>query len=221
MSSLSASRFVCLFQTLLPFPFVLPLCIPWTLSFCLVLYAVIHYVFLCFSASPSHSLSPSLPFLLPHKCCSFFLCLKWMVFLRKSAADCCRARGPECHRSRLIYPPPLSSCYAWSLNFPFLLFFPCFFSQIPPLALPDFSLHLPALIFLCCHLILLEHDTCSVHATGFIFSLWAYSDTWKYDISDSLMSPNVMYSVHIHTWEHFLGHICVHCRSFSTAALPL
>ncbi|TNN29524.1 hypothetical protein EYF80_060327 [Liparis tanakae] len=37
--------------------------------------------------------------------------------------------GPECHRSsRLIYPPPLSSCYAWSLNFPFLLFFPCFFS---------------------------------------------------------------------------------------------
>lgn len=60
-----------------------------------------------------------------------------MVFLRKSAAHSCRARGPECHRSRLIYQPPLSSCYAWSLNFPFLLFFPCFFSQIPPLVLPD------------------------------------------------------------------------------------
>lgn len=44
----------------------------------------------------------------------------------------CRARRPECHRSRLIYPPPLSSCYAWSLNFPFLLFFLCFCSQIPP-----------------------------------------------------------------------------------------
>lgn len=52
-----------------------------------------------------------------------------MVFLRKSAADCCRARGLVCHLSRLIYPPPLSSCYAWSLNFPFLLFFPCFCSK--------------------------------------------------------------------------------------------
>lgn len=55
-----------------------------------------------------------------------------MVFLRKSVADFCRARRPECHRSRLIYPLPLSSCYAWSLNFPFLLFFLCFCSQIPP-----------------------------------------------------------------------------------------
>lgn len=53
----------------------------------------------------------------------FSLDLKSMVFLRKSVADFYRARGPECHRSRLIYPPPLSSCYAWSLNFPFLLFF--------------------------------------------------------------------------------------------------
>lgn len=59
-----------------------------------------------------------------------------MVFLRKSAADCCRARGLQCHLSRLIYPPPLSSCYAWSLNVPFLLFFPCFCSPVPPPALP-------------------------------------------------------------------------------------
>lgn len=125
---------------------------------------------MCFCASPHHLPIPSLPSLCPHKCGSFFLCLKRMVFLRKSAADCCRARGPECHRSRLIYPPPLSSCYAWSLNFPFLLFFPCFFYQIPSLALPDFSLPLPALIFLYCLLPLLEHDTSSVHATGFIFS---------------------------------------------------
>lgn len=82
----------------------------------------------------------------------------------------CRARRPECHRSRLIYPPPLSSCYAWSLNFPFLLFFLCFCSQIPPrplhpltplLSLPIFS------FFLRGRLVLAEHDTRSTHATLF------------------------------------------------------
>lgn len=131
-------------------------------------------LFLGFSASPSYCLSPTLPSLLSLESCSFYLGLKWMVFLRKSVADCCRARGPACHCSRLIYPQPLSSCYAWSLNFPFLLFFPCFFSQIPPLTLPD-PPHPSALIFLSCRPILSEHDTCSIHATGFIFSLWAYS----------------------------------------------
>lgn len=74
-----------------------------------------------------------------------------MVFLRKSAADCCRARGLGCHLSRLIYPPPLSSCYAWSLNVPFLLFFPSFCSQVPPPALPRplslrFSFFYPAIL---------------------------------------------------------------------------
>ena len=149
----SASLFICLFQTLLPFPFLLPLCIPWTLSFCFVLCVVIlrfspssllahPSVFLTFSCSGLLERSVFLPpciscSLSPVNLALFFLGPEWMVFLRKSAAHSCRARGPECHRSRLIYPPPLSSCYAWSLNFPFLLFFPCFFSQIPPLVLPD------------------------------------------------------------------------------------
>lgn len=113
----------------------------------------------------SSSAFPSIPQML-----LFFLGLKWMVFLRKSVADFCGARGPECHSSRLIYPPPLSSCYAWSLNFPFLLFFLCFCSQIPPLILPrppPFSL-----IFHRGRLILSEHDTCSLHATGFPHSFW-------------------------------------------------
>lgn len=75
------------------------------------------------------------------------------------------ARGLQCHRSQLIYPLPLSSCYAWSLNLPFLLFFPCYSSQIP---LSDFSLspH-SALIFIFYPLILSEHDTCSINMTGF------------------------------------------------------
>lgn len=85
--------FICLFQTLVPFPFLLPLCIPWTLSFCFVLcchaafsifsllvlihlsmsfscifllFFLLKYLFLCFSASTSHCLSPSLPFFIPH-----------------------------------------------------------------------------------------------------------------------------------------------------------
>lgn len=246
--SLSESLFICLFQTPLPFPFLLPLCISWTLSSRFVPYVVIQCVtpspssllihpsvfltfsfasctltkkkhFLWFSASPSHSpisVSPftSLPLML-----LFFLGLKWMVFLRKSAADCCRARGLECHRSRLIYPPLLSSCYAWSLNFPFLLFFPCFFSQIPPLILPDAPPLLTVLIFLWSRLFLLEYDTCSVHATGLISSLWAYSHTQKYVVLDGLTSPDVMHSVHRHTWKHFWGYICIHCSFFSTVAL--
>lgn len=41
-----ASLFICLFQTLLPFPFLLPLCIPWTLSSCFVLCVVMSDCFL-------------------------------------------------------------------------------------------------------------------------------------------------------------------------------
>lgn len=161
----------------------------------------------------SLSAFPSLPLML-----LFFRGLKWMVFLRKSAADFCWARGPECHRSRLIYPPPLSSCYAWSLNFPFLLFFLCFCSQIPPLILPrpppfssNFSMQ-PSHSFRAWYM---------QHTCHRVSSLWAYSNTRKYVMSDSLMTPNVMHSVHMHTWEHFWGYICIHCRSFSRAALAL
>lgn len=191
------SPLICLFQMLLPFPFLLPLCIPWTLPFGFVFCVVIQsvavsalpaplliylssFVFSTFLAFCSLLLKTHLSWLLciplPFPISSsafpslpqmllFFLGLKWMVFLRKSVADFCWARGPECHSSRLIYPPPLSSCYAWSLNFPFLLFFLCFCSQIPPLILPrppPFSL-----IFHRSRLILSEHDTCSLHATGF------------------------------------------------------
>lgn len=132
------------------------------LAFCSLLLKTHLFWLLCFPLPfpISSSAFPSLPQTL-----LFFLGLKWMVFLRKSVADFCWARGPECHSSRLIYPPPLSSCYAWSLNFPFLLFFLCFCSQIPPLILPrppPFSL-----IFHRSRLILSEHDTCSLHTTGF------------------------------------------------------
>lgn len=79
----------------------------------------------------------------------------------------CRARRPKCHRSRLIYPPPLSSCYAWSLNFPFLLFFLCFCSQIPPRPLHPLTPLLSLPIFFFLHRRLAEHDTGSTHATIF------------------------------------------------------
>lgn len=93
-----------------------------------------------FPAHRHHHAIPYLPLCLSPSPISFFLlALKWMVFLRKSAADCCWSRRLECHCSRLIYLPPLSSCYAWSLNFAFLLFFPCYCSQIPPPTLPSSS----------------------------------------------------------------------------------
>lgn len=107
----------------------------------------------------------------------------------------CRARRPECHRSRLIYPPPLSSCYAWSLNFPFLLFFLCFCSQIPPrplhpltplLSLPIFSLSL--FFLLRGRPVLAEHDTRSTHAT-LLSSPRARSSSWIYVALHELASP--------------------------------
>lgn len=144
-----------------------------------------------------------------------------MVFLRKSVAGCCRARGPECHSSRLIYPPPLSSCYAWSLNFPFLLFFPCFFSQIPPLILPDppppSSSHFSMQPSHSSRTWYLQH-TC--HRVNFLaLSLLKYSKICH--VGRPLEPENMMYSAHIHTWEHFWGYICIHCCSLSTAALAL
>lgn len=117
---MSVSLLICLFQTQLRFPFLLPFCIPWTLScwFILCCYVELTTHFLALLVlllgelqSISLHYSPSLA---PVNCfcafqhhvsiCSFSFShisvaptrptfWKWMVFLRKSEADCCRATG--------------------------------------------------------------------------------------------------------------------------------
>ena len=104
----------------------------------------------CFCASLHHLPIPSLPLpSSPHKRCPFFLCLKWMVFLRKSAADCCRGQragvSPQpadlstaavfvlCLVPQLSLPvvlpvflfPNSSSCSRWFLPHPVQLSFFC------------------------------------------------------------------------------------------------
>lgn len=135
-----------------------------------------------------------------------------MVFLRKRAADCCRAGGLQCHRLRLIYPPPLSSCYAWSLNFPFLLFFPCFFSQIPPFTLPDSPHHhqppsSSQLSFICAAVPFFQNLIRAEYMPqgSFKLSEQILGRILKYYVS--LTSQHMMYIAHIHTCEHFRIHL--------------
>lgn len=63
----------------------------------------------------------------------------------------------------------------------------------------------------------LQH-TC--HRVNFLaLSLLKYSKICH--VGRPLEPENMMYSAHIHTWEHFWGYICIHCCSLSTAALAL
>lgn len=86
-ASLSASPFICLFQTPLLFPFLLPLCIPWTLLFCFAFCVVIQNV-TAFSVFSFNSLDSSINF--P----DFLLCL--MFFVVKNKISSCLSASP-CH----------------------------------------------------------------------------------------------------------------------------
>lgn len=161
-----------------------------------VLCVVTHCVFFCITFPFPISLSFFLSFYPPLYFTLFFPRPYMNGVFAEECGGLLPARGLQCHRSQLIYPLPLSSCYAWSLNLPFLLFFPCYSSQIP---LSDFSLspH-SALIFIFYPLILSEHDTCSINVTGFIF-LSLSSLRYLKICHESLVSPSVMYSGHLRT----------------------
>lgn len=157
----------------------------------------------CIPASGRCSLSASLPPACHHpprpvRVTLFPKLLNEWCFCGRVSWGFCRARRPECHRSRLIYPPPLSSCYAWSLNFPFLLFFLCFCSQIPPRPpltttttshpAPFTSNFFPFFFLFCGRPVLAEHDTCE-HTCHTVSSPRARSDARKYVMLDGLAGP--------------------------------